>query len=287
MNLVSIVLVLTAACVHATWNLIAKKAAGGARFVLLYSMATAVIYFPVLMLKTPDFTGVIRAETVPYFFGSALLHLGYALALQYGYQRAGLSVVYPTARGTGPIFSMAGAFFFAGETICPGHLLGGALVVSGLLWIGLAGRGGGIQRESMRSGLAWGTGTGLFIAGYTVVDGLAVKRAQVDPFALDYMSNLLRILLLLPLMKRNRAIEGLRSRPLLMMALLVGTLSPLSYVLVLYAMRLAPISVIGPTREVSMMIGLFFGWWFLNEPGIGKKLPGVLAMVAGVLLLTK
>ena len=46
---------------------------------------------------------------------SGVLHLGYALALQGGYGKADLSIVYPVARGTGPTLSVAGAILLLGE----------------------------------------------------------------------------------------------------------------------------------------------------------------------------
>jgi drug/metabolite transporter (DMT)-like permease len=46
---------------------------------------------------------------------SGILHLLYAVTLNHGYRVADLSVVYPVARGTGPLISTLGAILFLGE----------------------------------------------------------------------------------------------------------------------------------------------------------------------------
>ncbi|WP_394663979.1 hypothetical protein [uncultured Sphingomonas sp.] len=46
---------------------------------------------------------------------SRLLHLCYSLCLQRGYPVADLSIVYPVARGTGPMLSTIGVLLIVGE----------------------------------------------------------------------------------------------------------------------------------------------------------------------------
>jgi hypothetical protein len=46
-------------------------------------------------------------------------------------------------------------------------------------------------------------------------------------------------------------------------------LIPIPYILALYAMTLASLSVIAPARELSMMVGVVFGRWLLEEPSRG------------------
>jgi len=74
------------------------------------------------------------------------------------------------------------------------------------------------------------------IASYTVVDAYAVKALGIAPVVLDWFSNLLRFFLLAPLVVANprRAIEAMRGH--WWIAVGVGLLSPLSYILVLAAL---------------------------------------------------
>lgn len=64
----------------------------------------------------------------------------------------------------------------------------------------------------------------------------------------------------------------------------VGVLSPVAFTLVLFALRLAPLAYVAPLREVSMMVGVFFGAWLLHERVTAMRLAGVACMIAGVVV---
>ena len=68
-------------------------------------------------------------------------------------------------------------------------------------------------------------------------------------------------------------------------ALVMATLSPLAYVLVLYAARLAPLSHVAPAREVSMLFAALIGGRLLGEADRGWRLAGAVCMGAGVAAL--
>jgi uncharacterized membrane protein len=113
-----------------------------------------------------------------------------------------------------------------------------------------------------------------------------VKTLDIQPVVLDWFSNLLRFVLLAPVVLRdlNRARKLMQGRWLL--AIGVGLLSPLSYILVLAALDMgAPLSVVAPTREMSMMIGALFGMLMLRKAVGAWKLPGCLVLVVGIVLL--
>ncbi|KAG1458536.1 hypothetical protein G6F57_014672 [Rhizopus arrhizus] len=105
MSYTSLLLVILAAMAHATWNLLAKRAAMvGAPFVFAYGLCASVLYAPwviwVLMHDGMTWTWPVVAAILT----SSLLHLGYSLCLQRGYQVADLSVVYPLPAAPGPCF---------------------------------------------------------------------------------------------------------------------------------------------------------------------------------------
>src|SRR5699024_12540827 len=62
----------------------------------------------------------------------------------------------------------------------------------------------------------------------------------------------------------------------------VAILSPLAYVLVLFAMQQAPVALVAPVRETSIIIGTLLAWWFFGEENIGIKLAGALVVVTGI-----
>jgi hypothetical protein len=111
MSLLPLLLVILAAFIHATWNLLAKHAAAaGPAFVFAYNVVACVAYLPwvVWLIANRELTWNWPVAVCLLF--SAMIHLGYSLCLQRGYQVADLSVVYPIARGTGPLLSSIGAF---------------------------------------------------------------------------------------------------------------------------------------------------------------------------------
>ncbi|HRD99268.1 MAG TPA: EamA family transporter, partial [Rubrivivax sp.] len=141
------------------------------------------------------------------------------------------------------------------------------------------------QRARTRAGLRWGLITGGLIAAYSVVDGYAIKVLAIGPVVLDYVCNLLRVPLQLPTLLRHRA--GLLAvwRKQWPHALVVSTLGPLGYVLVLYALQLAPLSHVAPARETSMLLAALMGGRLLGEAEQGLRVLGAACIAGGVMAL--
>jgi drug/metabolite transporter (DMT)-like permease len=287
MPLFPLTLVVVAAFIHATWNLLSKRAAaGGSAFVFVYSLAACIIYLPwiIWVLTHHELSWSLWAACCIILSGT--VHLAYSLCLQRGYQVADLSVVYPVARGTGPMLSSLGAFILLRETPTAQGLLGLLAVVTGICLISTQGDLSAFRRPAGQEGVRWGLATGSLIASYTVVDGYGVKVLGIQPVVLDWLSNFLRVLLLIPVMlsNRQRVSESMRGRWSL--AIGVGALSPLSYILVLTALDWgAPLSLVAPAREMSMMIGAMFGMVLLRERVSVWRLAGCLILILGVVLL--
>ncbi len=282
MPVLALIAVLLAAVTHSTWNLFAKKAAGSRHFVWLYSVGSIALYCPIiawiLVTQRPHF-GAIECLALS---ATAVLHIGYSLVLQAGYRTSDLSLVYPIARGTGPLLSFVGATVLLGErpTVLAG--LGLVLIVAGILLVA------GLTREPHRApkaGIFFGLLTGVFIAGYTVNDGWAVKSLALSPFIIDFTGNLLRVIVLTPLALRDLPEVKREAREYAQPAAVVAVLGPIGYILVLFAMRLAPISHIAPARELSTLIGTYFGSRLLREKAVPARLVGAACIVVGVVSL--
>lgn len=288
MALASLTLVILAAFIHASWNLLAKRAASaGPAFVFASSVLSAIIYAPwVLFALSSDTTGW-SSEGITFVLLSGLIHLAYSLCLQRGYQVADFSVVYPVARGTGPMLSTIGAILLLGETPTGASLLGLALVVAGIGLIATQGDLTAFRRPGGQLGVRWGTATGGLIASYTVIDAYAVKALGIAPVILDWFSGLLRVFLLLPVIaaKPKLAMDAMRGH--WWAAFGVGLLGPLSYIFVLQAMSWgAPLSLVAPMREMSMMVGTLMGMLILREQVGPWRLAGCAVLIAGVMLLS-
>ncbi|MEH3159038.1 MAG: DMT family transporter [Sphingomonas taxi] len=287
MPLASFLLIVLASVIHATWNLLAKRAAAvGPAFVFAYNLVACAAYAPWAVLLL--WRGAIgwSATGVGVVLLSGIVHLAYSLCLQRGYRVADLSVVYPVARGTGPMLSTIGAILLLGEAPTGRSLAGLALVVAGIGLIATRGDLSAFRRPGGQAGVRWGSATGGLIATYTVVDAYAVTAVGIVPVVLDWFSNLLRFVLLAPVVaaKPRQAIQGMKGHWGL--AVGVGLLSPLSYILVLAALRTgAPLSLVAPMREMSMMVGALLAMTVLREQVGVWRLVGCGVLIAGVIAL--
>ncbi|MFA6310877.1 MAG: EamA family transporter [Sterolibacterium sp.] len=290
MTPLALTLVLAAAVCHATWNLVAKTAGGGNSFVLMGSLLVGVLWAPVVVwIGVQEVVNWGGAEWL-ILAVSAVVHVVYFRTLLHGYAVSDLTVVYPVARGSGPLLSSVGAVLILGESISLAGAAGALAVVSGVFLI--AG-GPGLwrqahepgQRERVIRGLSWGALTGAFIAAYTVIDGYAVKIMLISPILVDYVGNVLRIPVMLPFVLRDRAGFAQAWRTQWRAATVVAVLGPLSYVMVLYAVRMAPLSHVAPAREVSMLFAALAGGSLLGETDRWLRLLGAACIAAGVVAL--
>jgi len=164
------------------------------------------------------------------------------------------------------VMPFAGAALLLGER--PGWvaLAGVLLVVAGIVLVADIGR---TPLHLAKAGIAWGVLTGAFIASYTLNDGWAVKYLAVSPVLIDYAGNVFRVLVLAPRALASGSGLGREMREFGRSAMLVGALAPLGYILVLWAMRLAPISHVAPARELATLVGTYFGGRLLKEKDCG------------------
>jgi drug/metabolite transporter (DMT)-like permease len=274
---------LLAAAAHATWNLFAKKAAGSRHFVWLYSVGSVLLYLPVVLWICIQERPHFELRHYLALAATSTLHLGYSLSLQAGYRASDLSLVYPIARGFGPLLSFFGAVVLLGEQPTVLSAVGLVLIVAGILLVA------GLTREphrAPRKGLFFGLLTGMFIASYTVNDGWAVKMLTISPFIIDFTGNVMRVVVLAPIAWRDR-LETMREvREFGGPAAVVSVLGPLGYILVLFAMRIAPISHIAPARELATLAGTYMGSKLLSERTTPERVIGAACIVVGVVSLS-
>jgi drug/metabolite transporter (DMT)-like permease len=264
--------------------------------VLVGVVVFAPIGLPALLAAQPAGT-----PWLALVLGSALLQVVYFLVVQRAYRRADVGVVYPLARGTGPLLSVTGAVLLLGERPSAVVLAGVVLVVAGVVVIGVAGAragagaGAGVHgsahnlRPDARArrwrGIRYGVLVGVIIAGYTLWDAAAVTRAGLEPVGYYWASMVVQLALLMPasLRQRGALVTVARAHPVAV--ILVGVLSPLAYVAVLMAYQWAPVSVVAPAREVSVVLIALASWLLLREPHPAGRIAGSVVVVAGIALL--
>jgi uncharacterized membrane protein len=283
LSLTAFLLVTLASLAHATWNFLAKRAADSKDLIWFTSTTEALLFAPLaiwILTRAWSGLGVLAAL---FLLTTGVLHLLYTESLLRGYRAGDLTVVYPLARGTGPLLSFCGAVLLLHEHT---SLLAGAGAI--LITFGILLSSGGlsaVRRTHNHAGLFWGVATGCTIACYTLVDGYSVKTLLISPFLVEYAGNLFRMVVLSSGAYRRRAALLPEYAQCWREASGIAILTPVGYILVLFAMRLAPISHVAPVREMSMMIGMYFGAKFLKEGDIIRRVIGSVLIAAGVAAL--
>lgn len=280
----ALALVLTAAVLHALWNLAAKLVSGdGYAFVWWYNLFSVVLWLPVgaiqLVLTGPRAVPLLVGATLV----SGVIHIVYQLSLQTGYARADLNVVYPVARGVGPLLSMGVAVLVLGERPGLTALIGSVVILAGIAVI-TTGSISGARGARAGAGLAWGGLTGAAIAGYTLWDDHGMDTLGLLPipyFALTCLWQWLIMTPALPWATGHRPLVPVLRRNT-WQVLAVAVASPLAYILVLQAMRTTDVSLVAPARETSIVVGALLGWWLFKEAAPGRRLVGAAVVLAGI-----
>lgn len=286
MDGLAIILVLTAAMVHALWNLMVKKAGGGLIFVWLFASFSVAVYAPIsayiIWIKRPQ----LGPLGLLFIVISALLHLIYFLVLQRGYKKGDLSLVYPLARGTGPMLSVLAAILFFGER--PGGI---ALMGAGLVIFGVFNLSGGFKLFGRRQAAAswalrYGVFTGVVIASYTLWDKQAVSVLMIPPIILDWASSITRMIVLCPYAVKRWSEVKDQWKQNKRYVVGVAVFNPLSYILILTALVFAPVSYIAPARELSILFATLLGTRLLAEGHSRQRIISACVIILGVIGLS-
>ena len=282
MTSLGLALVLAAAICHATWNFFVKRIDGGPELIWLFSIVSVVLYLPlaiwIIAVEQPE----LGLAQFGFIAGSTILHLGYFLLLQTGYRKGDLSLIYPTARATGPILSSVLAITLLGEKLVPQMAVGAAIIILGVFFLT-----GGIRRNMSDStaSLLFGIGAGMPIGSYAAWDAHAVSVLLVPPLLLDYVSSLGRATLLAPIALRKRQLIASHWREHRLGVLAIAAFNPLAYILVLYALTFTPVTYVAPLREVSVLLTVLAGSFLLREGNIAQRLGWAAFILAGMTIL--
>ena len=285
MNLtgLAVLLLLCAAFFHASWNFISKKTCGGAIFVWLFNTVASVVYIPIVIGYLWITNASLQWDYLIFMLGSAILHVGYFILLNKGYDVGDLSLVYPLARGTGPLLSTLAAIFFLGEHPSFIALMGTLLIAVGVFL--LLGNPAKYLEAKASSAMLFAVLSGILIAGYTLWDKYAVSTIAVPPLLMYWGATVGQALLLIPYALQNRDEVNTQWRTNRLAIFGVAILCPLSYILVLTTMVFTPVSYVAPAREVSILIGAIMGARFLAEGDAKLRIAAAIVILVGLTCL--
>lgn len=275
-------LVLFAAIGHSSWNLLAKRAAHCRHLPWFSSLGASTFLLPASLWILSRAHWALSLRAAGCLLATGALHLLYTECLLRGYRVGDLSLVYPLARGTGPLLAFLGAMLALGERPSRVAALGALLVSCGIFVLS---RARSLTSHSGRAGIPWGLLTGVIIASYTLTDAYSVKVLLLSPILVDCAGNLFRAVALLPgvYFQPGAAREFRRYwREILG----ISMLTPAAYLCVLFALKLAPVSRVAPVREMSVIIGAFLGTILLREGHVVRRTFAAALIALGVVALT-
>lgn len=284
MSLLALTLILISAVLHATWNLLAKRVSGGTTFIWAFDTVSLVLYGPVALALIALRGVPVGGPGLALIATSAVLHASYFFLLSRGYRAGDLSLVYPLARGTGPLLAIGAAIILLGER--PGSIaLAGALGIVGGAVI-LTGDPRQLLGKASAAAATYALLTGACIAAYTLVDKEAVSTVRLLPVVYFSGINLGIWLILTPstVARRQEVIQLWNTWR--WEAIGIGVLSPLAYILVLTALSFSPVSYVAPAREIGILFGTVMGARWLAEGDTRRRLTGAGVMVVGIILLS-
>ncbi|MBE0454610.1 EamA family transporter [Roseovarius autotrophicus] len=217
----------------------------------------------------------------PIFAGAVVIHVGYKVLQAMAYSRGAYTVVYPVVRGTGPLFTVIGAWLIFGERFTPVQWGGVAVLLTGIYGLALYNlRHYVLQRETMPLALGLAVATGVFVALYTTYDAYGI-RAAADPFtflAWFFMFDGLSILPIAYARWRAMAVRPALG-PLMARGVTGGVVAFFSFGAIMLATRLDKVGQAAVLRETSTVFAALIGWLVLKET-VGPRRIALMGLIA-------
>ncbi len=270
-----VLLVLAAAGLHAGWNVLLKTS-GDPLPTSTRSLAASALGVTPFCLVAWYLTGHHGLPAAGWLIlvASASAEGVYFIFLSRAYQAGDLSVVYPVARGTGPLVAVAAGLVVLREHLTVVELVGVVALLAGI-WA--------VRRPRMNAAVLPALITGLFIGVYTTLDRVGINLGSPWLYG-GLLWGLMALFLAVwthgrPLGRTAGANWG--------MSIVIGVMMALAYGLVLVALTLAPVAIVAPLRESAIVLVTAWGVWRLKErDGLALRIAGAVAIVVGIALIT-
>lgn len=308
------VLVLVVAVLHVAWNTLLKTSGDTLRTAERAMIVGVAAFAPFVLIGwlavgRPG----LEPQTIALGILSGFLEAAYFVCLAEAYRRGDLSVVYPIARGTAPVLSVALGVVVLGERLAPTGVVGVVALLAGILLVqrpwrvvgairahiarSRSGREG--EPDDAPSGAIVGAAefamlTGVTIAAYSAVDAVGARQAPVWLYAsVAFPVCAVALVAWVRLVARRPGrgmspAEGTVAAPWLR-AGAAGTISIGAYGLILVAYTLAPLTAIAPLRESSVVIASAWGAIRMGEAADARdrarRLAGAGLVLLGAVLL--
>jgi drug/metabolite transporter (DMT)-like permease len=279
MSTMVVAVVLGSAVLHALWNALTHTAKDRLTAVALIAVAAGICSV-VALLCVP----MPHAFVWPYIAVSAVLETLYSFGLVLAYRLGEFGRMYPIARGTSPLVVALVATFALGQSMSALAACGIIVVSVGLVTLAFS---DGLPRREDLPAVYAALGTGCAIAGYTLVDGVAVRKAGsvLGYSAWVFLTEAVLLLGVVALIRRRAFLPSLRVGT--WRGLGGGVISLTAYTLVLWAQTRGALAEVATLRETSILIGAAIGALVLKE-GFGRlRMAASAGVVLGILLIAR
>jgi drug/metabolite transporter (DMT)-like permease len=269
----SLLLVLSAALLHAGWNALLRGGTDRLQSMLIMSITLGFTGF--LMMSVAG----VPWSAAGYVVASGAIHLCYNALLVRMYRSGDLGETYPVARGTSPALIALGGSVLAGEWTGPLGILGIGLVCAGIFVLAASRAEAGHARLHLTD-LPYALATGVSIAAYSVVDGLGVRAAGNW---VAYTGGIFVFFLAMPLwvlVRRGRAAFAM-PLPEMAKAAAGGLISLAAYGVIIWAMQGNAMGAVSALRETSVVFAALLGAAFLGERLTGLRLAACCIIALG------
>ena len=274
MTVLVVALCLVAAGLHGGWNAMLKTSGDPLPTATRAVVASTAVATPVALVGWL-LTGHPGLPLLGWavLAASSLAELFYFVFLSRAYQAGDLSVVYPVARGTGPLIAVAAGLLLLRERLSAFELVG-VLALLGGIWL--------VRRPRMNAAVLPALITGGFIGTYTTLDRVGVNLGSPWLYG-----GLLWAFIAILLVAWTRGVPlGRRGSENWRLSISIGLMMAVAYGLVLVALTLAPVAIVAPLRESAIVLVTAWGVWRLKErEGAALRLAGAVAIVVGISLI--
>lgn len=275
-----VLIVLFGALLHASWNVIVKSGDDKYLNAVMVCGAAGIIalaFIPFMPLPT--------AASWPYLVTSTVLQVCYMFLVAAAYSNGDMSLAYPLMRGTPPLLVALASGPLIGEVLGGSQWLAIALICGGVLMMALGNRQKVAAGQNNTRTIIFALTNALFIAGYTLVDGLGVRvSGNAASYTLwAFLFNAIPLVSWGIWKYRSQLLVNIRTRGHLALVGGAGTLG--SYGLALWAMTMAPVAMVAALRETSILFGMVLSLVLLREHISRKRIAGALLIVGGTVLM--
>jgi uncharacterized membrane protein len=283
-----VALVVVSAVLHVAWNIRLKTAGDPLRAATIGMLAATVVIVPVgLVAWLATGRRDLPTEGIALGVVSGIIEAAYFVLLSAAYRRGDLSVVYPIARGTAPLLAVAVGVVVLGERLGAAGSVGVIALLIGFLvlqqpWQAVRGHRG------IDPSIAFALATGVTIAAYSAVDRVGARLIEPLVYAaILWVTASVVLVAWSRLVVRDDLLEG--GREAVRWAAVGGWMTLGAYLLILWALSVAPLSGVAPLRESASVFAAAWGSVRLGEAvnrGDTLRRVGASALiVAGAVLL--